>query len=87
MNEKIYVKGFRSFPKHEKAPEFVLGTLIIDPNEFIEWLKENKSLLSDYKDRKQLKCQVLKGNNGLTFIVDTYKKEEESKKENDPLFK
>jgi len=71
--EKIYVKGFRTFPKHEKAPDFVLGSLIITPNEFFDWLEENKHLLQEYKDDKQLKCQILKGDKGISFVVDTYK--------------
>lgn len=85
MAEKIYVKGFRTFPKHEKAPEFVLGTLIINPNEFIQWMQENKDLLTEYKETKQLKCQILKGDKGISFIVDTYKAEPKAEKEK-PLF-
>lgn len=71
--DKIYVKGMRTFPKHEKAPDFVLGTLIINPNELVEWLQENPHLLTEYKENKQLKCQILKGDKGISFVVDTYK--------------
>ena len=85
-NEKIYVKGFRTFPKHEKAPEFVLGSLIITPNEFIEWLKENKNLLTEYKDTKQLKLQMLKGEKGISFVVDTYKAEPKQETKKEDLF-
>ena len=70
---KIYPKGLRTFPKNENAPEFVLGTLIITPNDLITWIKENESLLTDYNGSKQLKLQMLKGNKGIYFVVDTYK--------------
>ena len=36
--EKIYPQGLRTFAKNEKAPDFVLGTLVITPNELIKWL-------------------------------------------------
>lgn len=74
--EKIYVNGFRTFKKHEKAPSFVLGTLVITPNDFIRWLKENESYLTEYKGSKQLRCQILEGDKGIYFVVDTYKSEQ-----------
>jgi hypothetical protein len=86
--EKSYPKGLMGFHKHEKAPEFVLGTLIIDPNKFFEWMGENKDKLTDYKDTKQLKLQILTNEKGLSFVVDDWKpnataKQTETKK---PLF-
>ena len=73
MAEKIYPSGLRTFPKNEKAPDFVLGTLLITPNELFAWLKENENLLTDYKGSKQLKLQILNGNKGIYFVVDTFK--------------
>ena len=70
---KIYPKGFRTFQKNEKAPSFVLGTLVVTPNEFLTWLRENESLLTDYKGTKQLKLQILNGDKGIYFTVDTFK--------------
>ena len=70
---KIYPKGLRTFAKNEKAPSFVLGTLVISPNEFNEWLRENQSLMTEYNGSKQLKCQILQGDKGIYFTVDTYK--------------
>jgi len=75
-NEKIYVKGLRTFKPNEKAPDFVKGTLIISPNELMEFLRENEGMMTDYKGTKQLRCQILDGNNGLYFTVDTFKTEE-----------
>jgi len=73
MSEKIYIKGLRTFKPNEKAPDFVKGTLLITPNELFEFLKENESLLTDYKGTKQLRCQILDGDKGLYFTVDTFK--------------
>ena len=70
---KIYPKGLRTFPKNEKAPDFVLGTLIITPNDLNTWIRENENLLTDYNGSKQLKLQMLKGDKGIYFTVDTYK--------------
>lgn len=72
--EKIYPKGLRTFAPHEKAPAFVLGTLIITPNELFAWLKENPQLLKEYKDEKQLRLNILNGDKGIYFVVDTYEK-------------
>lgn len=76
MAEKIYPKGIMCFPKNEKAPEFVLGTMVITPNQLMQWLRENEGLMSEYKGEKQLRCQVLNGNKGIYLQVDTYKKTE-----------
>ena len=71
--ETIYPKGIRIFPKHQNAPDFVKGTVIITMNELFKFCKENESLLTEYNGNKQLKCQLLDGNNGLYMAVDTYK--------------
>lgn len=88
---KIYPKGLRTFKPHDNAPDFVKGTLLITPNELIEWLKDNSQYLTDYKGAKQLKCQILDGKDGLYFQVDTWKKDEgstpaSSQETNDPPF-
>lgn len=71
--EKIYPKGIITFAKNEKAPDFVKGTVVITPNDLMEWLKENQSLLTEYNGKKQLKLQLLEGKMGLYFVVDDWK--------------
>ena len=71
--EKIYPKGIICFYKHPKQPDFVVGSVVITPRELVDWLKENPSLLTDYKGSKQLKLQVLRGGKGLYMTVDTFK--------------
>jgi hypothetical protein len=74
MAETIYPKGIRTFAKHDKAPDFILGSVIISLNEFFKWVKENPELQTEYDGNKQLKltCMTKKGG-GITFSVDTYK--------------
>lgn len=73
MSEKIYPKGIITFLKNEKQPDFVLGSMIITPNDLFTWLKENESLLTEYNGKKQMKFQVLNGDKGIYFVVDTFK--------------
>ena len=76
MAEKIYPGGIRVFKKGEKAPDFVLGTVIITLREFNEFCKANRSLLSDYKGEPQLRLNALKSQDGaFYFTVDTYSAE------------
>ena len=73
MSDKIYPKGLRTFPPREGAPDFVKGTLIVTPRELIDFCKENEALLTDYKGAKQLRCNMLQGDKGLYFQVDTWR--------------
>jgi len=70
---KIYPKGIMCFEKHKNAPDFVLGSMVITPNQLMAWLRENEGLLTEYKGEKQLRLQVLNGNKGMYLAVDTYK--------------
>lgn len=79
MAETIYPKGFRTFERRDNSPEFVLGTLIINPNEFFMFIKDNPDYVSEYTAKdgekyKQLKLNILKSKDGrINFTVDTYK--------------
>lgn len=74
----IYVKGMKLFKPNDKAPKFVLQTLLIDPNAFTAWMRDNTDLLTPYKDTKQLRCQILDGDKGWYISVDTYVPKEKS---------
>ncbi len=71
--EKVYAKGIRCFPKHEKQPSFVLGAMVITIAELNDWVKQNDQYLTDYNGQKQLKFQILQGDKGINLVVDTYK--------------
>ena len=79
--EKIYVKGLTVFKPHEKAPDFVKGTMMITPRELIDFCKEHQDKMTEYKDKKQLKCQILEGEHGLYFVLDTWKPEQQPSKQ------
>jgi len=82
MSESIYPKGIVTFAKNPKQPDFVLGSVIITIDDFIEWTKQNPNLLTEYNGKKQLRLQCLtKKAGGISFTVDTYKPKEEPKKE------
>jgi hypothetical protein len=70
--EKVYPKGIMAFKPNEKAPSFVKASVLVTPNELINWLKENSDYLTEYKGNKQLKLQLLENEKGLYFVVDTY---------------
>lgn len=75
--KKIYPQGIMCFKKHDKAPDFVLGSMVISLSKFKEWVNsEGKDLLTEYKGDKQLRLQVLSGKDGPYVAVDTYKKQE-----------
>lgn len=76
MADQILPEGIRFFPKHEKAPDFVLGTMIITPNDLYEWLKSKPELLSEYNGKKQIRLQLLNSKQGKIYAaVDTWKPE------------
>ena len=74
---KIYPKGIVSFAKNEKAPDFVLGKVIINIVEFFNWVKDNKELLTKYEGEDQLKLDLTTSKDGRpSFAVDTWKKDD-----------
>jgi hypothetical protein len=53
MAEKVFPKGVFGFARNEKAPSFVIGTIVITPRELVDWLNaEGKQHLTDYNGKK-----------------------------------
>jgi hypothetical protein len=76
MAEKVKADGIVTFAPSDKAPDWVYGTLVIDINKFIDWIKaDGKQYLTDYKGQPQLKLQVtgMKDKRGMLVSVDTWK--------------
>jgi len=73
--ERVYPQGIRTFAKNDKAPDFVLGTIVITPNDLVKWLKgEGAQYLTEYQGNKQIRLQATKARDGrLSLSVDTYK--------------
>ena len=74
-NDKVFPKGIVTFAKNEKAPSFVLGSMVINLSDFKAWVNgDGRQYLTDYKGSPQLRLQVLQGKeNRLSIQVDTYK--------------
>lgn len=80
--DKVYPKGILTFQKHENAPDFVMCSVIIDPNALYEWLKgEGKEHLKDYKGTKQLNLQITNWQKKPSISVNNFtaKAQEQSK--------
>jgi len=74
MADQILPEGLRFFNKHQNAPDFVIGSLVVTMNDLYEFCKAHPELLTEYNGKKQLKLQVLKSAAGnLYSAVDTYK--------------
>lgn len=77
MADQILPEGIRFFNKHEKAPDFVKGVIVITPNDLFTFCKENPQLMTEYDGKKQIRIQLLESKAGKLYgAVDTYKKEE-----------
>ena len=77
QNDNLLPKGLRWFNPGEAAPDFVMGTLVVTPREFVDYIKENPQYLTEYEGKKQLKIQLLLSKNGKLYgKVDDYKKED-----------
>lgn len=74
MADQILPKGLRFFNKNDKAPDFVIGTLVVTPDDLNAFCIDNPTLMTEYNGAKQLKLQVLRSKAGhLYCAVDTYK--------------
>ena len=74
MAEQILPQGIRFFPKNDKAPDFVLGTLVVTLDDLAQFFKDRSDLLTEYNSKKQLKLQLLKSKEGKLYAaVDTFK--------------
>jgi hypothetical protein len=74
MSERIFPDGIRCFGPRDNAPDFVLGSVIITPNDLLTWLKANQHLLKEYNGNKQLRLNLTrnKDGKGINVSVDTY---------------
>ncbi len=73
MADKIYPKGIMFFKAREGSPDFVKGTMIVTPKQFLEWAKTMSEHFSEYNGDKQLKFDLLDGNNGIYAALNTFK--------------
>lgn len=77
MADLIFAKGVQFYNKNDKAPDFVIGSIVITPRDLLDWLSaDGGKYLTDYKEKKQLRLQVKKSKDGKPMVtVDTWKPE------------
>lgn len=74
MAEKIYVNGFRWFDKKDNQPKFVLGAIVLTPEDLTAWANANADKTSEYNGKAQIKFQVKKSKDGKVYAeLDTWK--------------
>lgn len=59
------------FAPHEKAPEFVVASISIEPHKFVSFLKANEQYKSDKGYFKFILKKSQKG--GMYLVLDTWK--------------
>lgn len=79
MADIEFAQGLYFNLPHERAPDFVLGGLAINPQKFIRWLEEQQP-----DDKGYVKLTVKRGREGKPYIaLDTYKREEKQENRNE----
>lgn len=80
MSNKIFADGLSFFLPREGAPDFVLGTISVQPEKFNDFLKKS---LEYVNASGYLYLSVKKSKeNGRAYVeIDTYKKPDISKEE------
>lgn len=74
MAEKIFAEGVRTFKKSDKAPDFVLGKIVITPEKLAAFMDKNPSYCNEYKGDRQISLQITLSKDGaLVAAVDTWK--------------
>ncbi len=76
--EKIFADGIRAFGPRQGAPDFVIGQLLITPNDLIAWLRANPDYLQESQYGKQIRFDIQrsKDGTGINCPVNTYRKPE-----------
>lgn len=76
--EKIFADGIRAFGPRHGAPDFVIGQLLITPNDLIAWLRANPDYLQESQYGKQIRFDIQrsKDGTGINCPVNTYRKPE-----------
>ena len=74
MAEKIFAEGVRTFKKSDKAPDFVLGKIVITPEKLAAFMDKNPLYCNEYKGDRQISLQITLSKDGaLVAAVDTWK--------------
>ena len=59
-NQTIFLEGFSYFEPRPNAPEYIKGSIVIDPKAFVAWMQANKEHLSTGRDREGQPAKVFR---------------------------
>ncbi len=78
MVDVIFPAGMRMFKKSDKAPSWILGSLVITIPDFMGWIEtDGLKYITEYRGADQIRLQIAVGKSGNLYVaVDTYKKGE-----------
>ena len=79
-DEKIFVDGLYFNRKHPNAPDFVLGSLSIQPKQLIEWMRKHHESVND---KGYFRLDVNESRQGKTYVALSTWKPGEQKKPDD----
>ena len=69
MSEKTFAEGIYFNDKHEKAPDFVIGSISIQYDKFIDWIAKQES-----NEKGYIKLDIVRSKAGKPYItLNTYK--------------
>lgn len=87
MDKPIFPQGIVCFKKHDKAPDFVIGQMVINLDDFKAWINTNQHLLTEYNGKKQLKLNMTYSKNDQrpTVSVDTWKPKADTSDRNEVI--
>lgn len=69
MSDIPLPEGISFFDPHAKAPDFVIGTISVNPVKFIQYLESQEA-----DEKGYIKFQVLKSKKGTSYVkLDTWK--------------
>ena len=72
--DTIFTEGMSYFLPRENAPEYIKGSLVIEPKKFVEWMKANAEHLStgkgyDGNSVKVLRIDLKIGQSGKSYAA------------------
>ena len=74
MAENKLLNGVRLFKPRDNAPDFVIASGVITPDDLVAFCNENPDLMSEYQGKQQIRIQVLRSRAGDPYIaVDAWK--------------
>lgn len=59
-NDTVFTDGLSFFLPRENAPNYIKGSIVIEPKRFVEWMKANGEHLSVGRDRDGQNVQVFR---------------------------